>query len=153
MAKSISIDKKISFLKKKTITVEGDKSLSIRFLLLSSLSNGKCNAKNLLKSEDVINTINCIKKLGIKIYSNNQNCKVYGKGLKGYNYKKNIILNAGNSGTAARLLCAAVVDSNQYIKITGDESLKKRDMGRITGPLSKFGAKIKDNKKKITTFY
>ncbi len=149
MAKSISIDKKISFLKKKTITVEGDKSLSIRFLLLSSLSNGKCNAKNLLKSEDVINTINCIKKLGIKIYSNNQNCKVYGKGLKGFNYKKNIILNAGNSGTAARLLCASVIDSNQYIKITGDESLKKRDMGRITGPLSKFGAKIKDNKKKL----
>ena len=88
MAKSILINKKINFFKKKTILVEGDKSLSIRFILLSSLSNGKCIAKNLLKSEDVINTINCIKKLGIKIQLNNENCEVYGKGLKGYTYKK-----------------------------------------------------------------
>ena len=126
MAKSILISKKINFFKKKTILVEGDKSLSIRFILLSSLSNGKCIAKNILKSEDVISTINCIKKLGIKIYLNNKNCKVYGKGLKGYNYKKNMILDAGNSGTAARLLCASIIDTSEYIKITGDESLKKK---------------------------
>ena len=96
MAKSILINKKISFIKKKNISVEGDKSLSIRFLLLSSLSNGMCIAKNLLKSEDVKNTINCIKKLGIRIDLNNKNCKVYGKGLKGYTYRKNTILDAGN---------------------------------------------------------
>ena len=149
MAKSILINKKISFIKKKNISVEGDKSLSIRFLLLSSLSNGMCIAENLLKSEDVTNTINCIKKLGIRIDLNNKNCKVYGKGLKGYTYRKNTILDAGNSGTAARLLCASIIDSTQYIKITGDDSLKKRDMGRITGPLSKFGAKFKGSKNKL----
>ena len=152
MAKSILINKKINFFKKKTIYVEGDKSLSIRFILLSSLSNGKCIAKNLLKSEDVINTINCIKKLGIKIYFNKKNCEVYGKGLKGYDYRENIILDAGNSGTAARLLCASTIDTTKYIKITGDESLKKRDMKRITEPLSKFGAKFKGNKKKLPLF-
>ena len=89
---------------KKNITVDGDKSLSIRFILLSSISKGKCVALNILKSEDVISAIKCIKKLGIKIKLKNNKCKVFGKGLFGYSYKKNLILNAGNSGTTARLL-------------------------------------------------
>ena len=71
----------------------------------------------------------------------------FGKGLKGYRYKKNLILNAGNSGTTARLLCAAIIDAYHNIKIIGDRSLNKRDMGRIIKPLSKFGAKFIDNKK------
>ena len=148
MTKLISINNKIPFFKKKTIFVEGDKSISIRFILLSSLSKGKCIGKNLLKSEDVISAIKSIKKLGIKIKLNNKICEVYGKGLRGYNYKKNIILNAGNSGTTARLICASVIDAKHHIRVTGDKSLKKRDMGRIIGPLSKFGAKfVCDNKK------
>ena len=149
MTKLISINKKISFFKKKTISVEGDKSLSIRFILLSSLSKGKCIGKNLLKSEDVISAIKSIRKLGIKVKFNNKICEVYGKGLNGFNYKKNIILNAGNSGTTARLICASVIDAKHHIKITGDESLKKRDMGRIINPLSKFGAKFVCQNKKL----
>ena len=147
----ISINKKIDCFKK-TIEVEGDKSLSIRFILLSSLSNGKCTAKNLLRSEDVISAINSVKKLGIKIILKNNYCEVFGKGLKGYRYKKNLILNAGNSGTTARLLCAAIIDTYHNIKIIGDRSLNKRDMGRIIKPLSKFGAKFIDNKKKLPLF-
>ena len=53
MKKVFLINKKINFFRKKIISVDGDKSLSIRFVLLSSLSQGKCIAKNLLKSEDV----------------------------------------------------------------------------------------------------
>ena len=94
MTQIISINKKIEYFKKKIIEVEGDKSLSIRFILLSSLSNGKCTAKNLLRSEDVISAINGIKKLGIKIILKKNYCEVFGKGLKGYTYKKNLILNA-----------------------------------------------------------
>ena len=66
MQKFISIKKNRSILKK-SISVPGDKSLSIRFILLSSLSQGKCTAYNILKSEDVISAIKNIKKLGIKI--------------------------------------------------------------------------------------
>ena len=149
MTKLISINKKISFFKKKTISVEGDKSLSIRFVLLSSISKGKCVGKNLLKSEDVLSAINSIRKLGIKVKLQNKNCEVSGKGLNGYDYKKNIILNAGNSGTTARLICASVINTSHHIKITGDESLRKRDMQRIIEPLSKFGAKFTSNNKKL----
>ena len=142
MTKQISINRKIDFFKRKKIVVEGDKSLSIRFILLSSLSNGKCIAKNLLVSEDVISAINIIKKLGIKIKLKKKYCEVFGKGLKGYNYKKNLTLDAGNSGTTARLMCAAVIDSYRAIKITGDRSLQKRDMIRIIEPLSKSSSPV-----------
>ena len=67
MSNFLIVKNKINFFKKKLITVPGDKSLSIRFILLSSLSKGKCVAYNLLKSEDVLNAVKCIKKLGIKI--------------------------------------------------------------------------------------
>ena len=119
---------------------------------MSSLAKGKSIANNLLRSEDVISAINNIKKLGIKIRLKKKYCEIYGNGLKGYKYKNNIILNAGNSGTTARLLCAAIIDTNHKIKITGDNSLKKRDMGRIIEPLSKFGAKFKSNGKKLPLF-
>ena len=143
MKKLISINHKIKDFNNKQIYVAGDKSLSVRFILLSSLASGKSVANNLLISEDVINTINCIKKLGIKIILKKNYCEVFGKGLWGYKYKNNIVLNVGNSGTAARLISATLVDSNKYIKITGDNSLKKRDMLRIIKPLESIGVKFK----------
>ena len=152
MKKSILINKRINIFRNKFINVEGDKSLSIRFVILSSLSKGKCYASNILKSEDVISTIDSIKKLGIKIELKNSNCVVFGKGLFGYDYKKNLILDAGNSGTTARLLCSILIDSNHKIKITGDRSLKQRDMNRVIKPLKLFGAKFKSNNGKLPIF-
>lgn len=149
MKKLISINHKIKDFNNKQIYVAGDKSLSVRFILLSSLASGKSVANNLLISEDVINTINCIKKLGIKIILKKNYCEVFGKGLWGYKYKNNIVLNVGNSGTAARLISATLVDSNKYIKITGDNSLKKRDMLRIIKPLESIGVKFKKNNGKL----
>ena len=87
MANSIIIKKKINNFSKK-ILVSGDKSISIRWVLLSSLANGISTAKNLLMSEDVIAAIEAIKKLGIKVNLNKNSCKIYGKGLAGYKYKK-----------------------------------------------------------------
>ena len=69
MPRLIVINKKIKKFNKK-IKVDGDKSLSIRFALLASQAIGKSKAYNLLKSEDVISTINCLKKLGVKIIWN-----------------------------------------------------------------------------------
>ena len=83
----------------KVISVSGDKSISIRWVLLSSLANGVSNAKNLLLSEDVLAAIRAVKILGIKSKITKKGVKIYGKGIKGYNYKRNITIDARNSGT------------------------------------------------------
>ena len=149
MKNIISINQSINGFKKNVITVDGDKSLSIRFILLSSLSTGKCIATNLLKSADVISAISNIKKLGINIRLKDKSCEVTGKGLNGYKFSNNLILNAGNSGTTARLICSVLINSTKWIKITGDQSLKRRDMQRIIKPLKLFGVKFKNNNKTL----
>ena len=133
---------------KKTISIDGDKSISIRALLLGSQANGKTFIENILLSEDIINSINCLKKLGIKVSLNKKNCSVYGNGLNGFDYKKNIVLNAGNSGTFARLILGLLVKSPYYIKLIGDKSLSKRDFERVIVPLQKVGASFKVGNKK-----
>ena len=84
MKNTISINKRLNIFQKKIISVPGDKSLSIRFIILSSLSKGKSTAYNILKSEDVLSAIDCIRKLGIKINLKKTNCEVFGKGLFGF---------------------------------------------------------------------
>ena len=96
MTNYILIKKKLEHFDKK-ISVSGDKSISIRWILLSSLASGLSKAENLLISEDVLATIKAIRKLGIKIILNNKFCKIYGNGINGYKYKKNLVLNAENS--------------------------------------------------------
>ena len=117
--------------------------------MLSSISNGKCTATNLLRSEDVISAVNIIKKLGIKIKLNNKLCEVNGKGLHGFKINKGIVLNSGNSGTTARLITSMISGTKNWVKITGDNSLKKRDMKRIIKPLKLFGIKFKNNNTKL----
>ena len=151
MSNSIILKKKINKFNK-TIKVSGDKSISIRWILFSSLAEGVSKAKNLLLSEDIFATINAIKKLGIKVKFENKICKIYGRGINGYNFKKNLIINAANSGTLGRLILGLLIDTKYPIKLIGDKSLSKRDFKRISEPLSKFGAKFKLNKKKIFTF-
>ena len=133
---------------KETISVDGDKSISIRALLLGSQAYGKSLIENILPSEDIINSIDCLKRLGTKISLNKNNCSIYGKGLNGFKYKKNIVLNAGNSGTFARLVLGLLIKSPYYIKLVGDKSLSQRDFERIISPLQKIGASFKTNKKK-----
>ncbi len=129
-----------------TISVSGDKSISIRWVLLASLANGISTAKNLLLSEDVYAAIKAIKSLGVKVSLKKNKCKIYGLGIKGYKYKKNITIDAKNSGTLGRLLLGLLIDAKFPIKLIGDESLSKRDFSRVTEPLKKLGVKIKTNK-------
>jgi len=138
----IVIQKKIKSFNK-IIGVDSDKSLSIRSLLIGSQSYGKCTIKNLSKSGDVISTIEGLKKLGVKIKFIDKHCYVYGMGLNGFDYKKNITVNAGNSGTFARLLFGLLAHSPYEVKVTGDNSLSKRDFLRIITPLQEFGATFK----------
>ena len=124
----------------KEISIPDDKSISIRWVLISSLAYGVSKAKNLIISEDVLSSIQAIKKLGVKVVLKKDICKVYGVGVNGYKYKKNIVLNAQNSGTLGRLIPGLLIDTSFPIKIIGDKSLSKRDFKRISKPLSKFGA-------------
>ncbi len=142
MSNIIKINKKIKSFKKKII-ISGDKSISIRWVLFSSLANGVSKSKNLLLSEDVYAAIKSVRKLGIKVRVNKNYCLIYGKGFDGYKYKKNLIINAQNSGTLGRLILGLLINTPYPIKIIGDKSLSKRDFKRISDPLSKFGAKFK----------
>ena len=98
---------------RKTIRIEGDKSLSIRWALMASQAKGKSTCYNLLKSEDIISTLNCLKKLGTKVKIKKDKCEIYGNGLNSFNLKEKITLDAGNSGTLARLLPGLLVHSKK----------------------------------------
>ena len=100
-------------------------------------------------SEDVLAAIEAVKKLGIKVIIKNKNCVIYGKGINGYKYKKNLKINAKNSGTLGRLILGLLVNSTKPISLIGDKSLSKRDFKRVSDPLSNFGVKFKLTKKKF----
>jgi 3-phosphoshikimate 1-carboxyvinyltransferase len=148
MANTFVIRNKIKPFKKK-ISVSGDKSLSIRWVLFSSLSSGISIAKNLLMSEDVMSAIQAVKKLGIKVFFKKNLCYIHGKGINGYKIKKKTIINAKNSGTLGRLILGLLINTTEPIKLIGDKSLSKRDFKRITDPLTKFGATFKLKKNSL----
>ena len=145
MSQLIILKKKIKRFDKE-ISIPGDKSLSIRWVLFSSLANGISKSKNLLISEDILAAINVVKKLGIKVTLTKKFCKIYGKGINGYKYRDNMSLDAKNSGTLGRLILGLIINSTKKIKLIGDVSLSKRDFKRVTDPLSKFGAYFKMSK-------
>ena len=141
MSKSISIKQTINPFNN-TIKVSGDKSLSIRWVLLASQTTGKSTANNLLMSGDVLAAINAIKRLGIKVMLGNNYCEIFGNGINGFRYKKNLTIDAKNSGTLGRLILGLLIKSPHKIKLIGDKSLSRRDFSRVTDPLNKSGAKF-----------
>ncbi|MDC0350234.1 3-phosphoshikimate 1-carboxyvinyltransferase [Candidatus Pelagibacter sp.] len=154
MTNPIVIKKKLKNFNKE-IVVSGDKSLSIRWVLFASLASGNSKAQNLLISEDVKAAIKTVRKLGIKVILNNKFCKIFGKGINGFNYKRNLTLNAENSGTLGRLILGFLINTTKPIKLIGDKSLSTRDFKRISDPLSKFGGvfKLKNKKNLPLTIY
>ena len=139
---SLNINRKIKpFIK--SIQVDSDKSLSIRSFLIGSICEDVSVAKNVLESEDIFSTINCLKKLGVKIKKNSKSYLIYGKGLGSLFAKKNLNLNFGNSGTLARLLIGILSTTPDIeIKIQGDHSLNKRSMKKLIKIMSEFGAEF-----------
>ena len=148
MKKILKINQQIKPFNKK-ISIEGDKSLSIRWALLASQAKGISRSYNLLRSEDVLSTLKCLKTLGIKVKLRKNYCEIKSKGLNKFSYRKDITLNAGNSGTLGRLIMGLLIHSNKKIKIIGDKSLSKRDFLRITEPLTKMGANFKTSKGRL----
>ena len=145
MSNHIFITNKIKSFNK-NIKVSSDKSISIRSILLSSQAVGTSKISNLLESDDVLNTLKAIKSLGINYKKINKRYYIKGFGLNGFDIKKNTTINAGNSGTLARLILGLLVKSKFKIKLIGDKSLSKRDFSRVIKPLRLFGVNIKSNK-------
>ncbi len=123
-----------------TISIPGDKSISHRGIIFGALAKGTTRLTNFLMAEDCINTIKIFRKMGIQIdILPDDTIVVHGKGLEGLR-SPNGILDAGNSGTTARLLMGLLAGQNFTSTLTGDESLRNRPMDRVTYPLRQMGA-------------
>ena len=123
MSNFIKINNKINNFNK-TIIVPGDKSLSIRWVLFSSMALGNSKALNLLLSDDVLAAIKTVKKFGINVKLNKKVVLFMEMDFMDINIK-NIIINAENSGTLGRLIMGILIDTPHKIKIIGDKSLSK----------------------------
>ena len=124
-----------------TANIPGDKSISHRSIIIPSISKGICEVSNILKSDDVIHTLNAFKTMGVKIEEKDNKILIFGNGLNSLKKPdKNIYL--GNSGTSARLLTGLLSSQKFDSVLTGDNSLSKRPMKRISDPLNKMNAKI-----------
>ncbi len=148
MKNILLINNKINKFNKK-ISISGDKSLSIRWAIMSAMGLGKSRAYNLLDSEDVNNSLFALKKLGVRVVKKKNFCEIYGCGLNGLNFRENTIINAENSGTFARLILGVLARTEKNVILKGDKSLSKRDFLRVINPLNQFGVKIVSNKNKL----
>jgi len=123
------------------IKVPGDKSISHRAVMIGSIAKGDTKIENFLRSGDCMKTIDCFRKMGIEIIIDEKNVVVKGKGLSGLQEPSDVF-DVGNSGTTIRLLSGILVGQKFHSTLTGDESIRRRPMGRIIEPLKKMGAVI-----------
>ena len=123
------------------IFAPGDKSISHRCVILSSIAIGESRIEGLLGSTDVICTIEAMKSLGANISLNSNKCIINGIGI-GSLIEPKKPLDFGNSGTAARLIMGLVSTHPIKSVFVGDASLSKRPMGRVIDPLTEFGTEF-----------
>lgn len=123
------------------VTVPGDKSISHRAVMFGSLAKGTTEVTNFLQGADCLSTIDCFRKMGIKIDNTPERILIHGNGLHGLSAPIDI-LDVGNSGTTARLISGILAAQSFESALTGDASIKKRPMRRIMKPLSMMGADI-----------
>lgn len=124
-----------------TVTVPGDKSISHRSIMFGALSRGTTRVTNFLRGADCLSTIDCFRRLGVRIEDTPEEIRIHGRGLYGLRAPDGM-LDAGNSGTTARLICGILAGQNFVSELNGDASLQSRPMKRITEPLSQMGAQI-----------
>lgn len=123
------------------LKLPGDKSISHRAVMFSSLADGRSTVTNYLNSADVNSTIGIFRKLGVEIEQTEDKLIITGRGINGLT-KPDGDLDAGNSGTTARLMSGILAVQPFESRLIGDESLSKRPMGRVIVPLSFMGAQI-----------
>lgn len=124
------------------VRVPGDKSLSHRALMLAAMTVGETAISGLLESEDVMATRTALGDLGVDIERNDDgNWRVQGVGVGGL-AEPDRVLDLGNAGTGARLICGLLAGHPFTTFLTGDASLCRRPMKRVTGPLCAMGASV-----------
>ena len=119
----------------------GDKSISHRAVMFSSISKGDNKISNFLMGEDCLSTISCFRKMGVDIQIDGKDVYVKGNGLYGLKRPKEI-LDVGNSGTTIRLMMGILAGNKFDATLIGDNSIAKRPMKRVTDPLRLMGCNI-----------
>ncbi|MCP9470990.1 MAG: 3-phosphoshikimate 1-carboxyvinyltransferase [Nitrospira sp.] len=130
---------------KGTISVPGDKSITHRAIILASLGEGVSTISAYCRGEDCLNTMRAFRELGIRIDETPERLTVHGKGLRGLS-EPDLPIDCGNSGTGIRLLAGLLAGQDFFTVLTGDESIRRRPMGRVVKPLREMGAVIAGRK-------
>ncbi len=124
------------------ITVPGDKSISHRAVMIGALARGTTEIKNFLPGADCLSTVRCFQAMGVKFTGiGSDTVIVEGVGLRGLT-EPGDVLDVGNSGTTLRLMLGVLAGQSFFAVVTGDESIRRRPMRRVTEPLKESGASI-----------
>jgi len=124
------------------INVPGDKSISHRAVMIGSLAEGVTRIHNFLMGEDCLNTLKAFGAMGVQTeIEDDGTVTIHGNGLDGLREPEDV-LDIGNSGTSIRIMSGVLAGQPFYSVITGDSSIRRRPMGRITEPLKQMGAEI-----------
>ena len=124
-----------------TASVPGDKSISHRALIFGAMAVGETRISGLLEGQDVLDTAKAMQAFGARVERQGQGAwSVQGVGVGGFSEPADVI-DCGNSGTGVRLIMGAMATTPITATFTGDASLRKRPMGRVTDPLALFGAR------------
>lgn len=122
-------------------TPPGDKSVSHRAVLLGALAEGKTRVRGFLAAQDTLSTVSAVRSMGVGVATGPGEAEISGNGLFGLRAPRGAI-DAGNSGTTARLLAGILSAQDFASSITGDASLRSRPMSRVTLPLRRMGARF-----------
>ena len=121
--------------------VPGDKSISHRALIFGAMAVGETRITGLLEGQDVLDTAKAMRAFGAEVTRHIEGAwSVHGVGVGGFSEPVDVI-DCGNSGTGVRLIMGCMATTAMTATFTGDASLRKRPMGRVTDPLSLFGAR------------
>jgi 3-phosphoshikimate 1-carboxyvinyltransferase len=123
------------------VAIPGDKSISHRALMFGALAVGETRITGLLEGEDVLRTAAAMRALGARVERSGSEWRVAGPGIGGLTPPDDV-LDMGNSGTAARLLCGILASHDIFSVMTGDASLRQRPMQRVITPLRACGARF-----------
>ncbi len=126
------------------LELPGDKSISHRYAILAALAEGTSEIRNYSPAADCASTLECFRRLGIKIDANRERVRIAGQGLDGLKPSRRTI-DAENSGSTIRMVSGVLAGQPFTSKITGDSSLRRRPMRRVVDPLRQMGAEIRSS--------
>ena len=124
-----------------SLRIPGDKSISHRSIMFGSLAKGVTTVRDILRSEDVLSTMQVFRDLGVTIEDDGDVVRIHGVGFDGLKAPQNK-LDMGNSGTSIRLISGVLAGQDFEVEMFGDDSLSKRPMDRVTIPLRQMGVEV-----------